>query len=244
MRNKVLRVIDKLFGDALRRHYEVPSMESSFRNLRKLGFAPQFIVDIGAFNGEWAALARGEFPEASVLMLEAQENKRPILEAVKAAGHGKIDYRIAVMGEQDGKAIVFHEYENSPTASSMLQDFASTPTRQVEGKLRTLDSILQSDRFPKPDLIKLDVQGYELEVLKGASQALANTDAVLMEVSMIELYQNSPVLHDVTAFMAERGFRAYDICSLLRRPLDEALCQVDIIFVKADSKFLDSKVWG
>ena len=106
----------------------------------------------------------------------------------------------------------------------------------MEATLRTLDSILATDNFPQPDLIKLDVQGYELEVLKGSETALAGAEAVLMEVSIVELYQESPVLHHVTAFMAERGFRAYDICSLLRRPLDRALCQIDIIFVKETSR--------
>lgn len=243
MKHKILRLIDKLFGDMLRQHYEVPSMEQSFRNLRKLGFRPRFIIDIGAFDGGWATMARTEFPEASILMLEAQENKRAVLEAVKNSGHGKIDYRMAVMGALNGEKVVFHEYENSPTASSMLQDHAATPTRKVETELRTLDSILSAEGFPKPDFIKLDVQGYELEVLKGASSALADAQAVLMETSIIDVYQNNPVLSEVTAFMAERGFRAYDICSLLRRPLDNALCQVDMIFVKDDSDLLKKKVW-
>ena len=244
MKHKILRLIDKLFGQELRAYYEVPSMKASFRNLQRLGFDPRFMVDIGAFQGEWTTMALTEFPAASVLMLEAQENKRPTLEAIKAGGHGKIDFRMAVMGPNDGDKVMFHEYENSPTASSMLQDNASTPTRQVEKQMRTLDSILSTDGFPKPDLIKLDVQGYELEVLKGAKQALLNAEAVLMEVSIIELYQNSPVLNEVTAFMSDQGFRTYDICSLLRRPLDKALCQVDIIFVKEDSKFLGRKIWG
>lgn len=219
-------------------------MEASFRNLRKLGFDPQFIIDIGAFQGEWTAMAREEFPAAFILMLEAQENKRPGLEAIKMKNQGRVDFRMAVMGPTDGKSVIFHEYEDSPTASSMLQDNAATPTRKVEKTMRTLDSILTGGEFQKPNLIKLDVQGYELEVLKGATRALSEAEVVLMEVSIIELYQNSPVLNDVTAFMTDHGFRTYDICSLLRRPLDSALCQIDIIFVKEDSRFLAQKIWS
>ena len=244
MKHKLLRLIDKLVGPALRNHYDAPSMEWSFRNLRRLGFDPRFIVDIGAYNGEWTAMARAEFPEASFLMLEAQEDKRQIMEKLTNEGRGKIHHRMAVMGATDGEKVVFHEYEHSPTASSMLQDHASTPTRNVEAQLRTLDSILSADGFPQPDLIKLDVQGYELEVLKGADSALAGAEAILMEVSIIELYKESPVLHHVTLFMAERGYRAYDICSLLRRPLDKALCQIDIIFVKETSRYFLQKTWG
>lgn len=244
MKQKFFRLIDKLLGPAIRNRYDAPSMEWSFRNLRRLGFDPRFIVDVGAFNGEWTAMALAEFPEANVLMLEAQENKRPLMESLTINGRGRVQHRIAVMGAKDGEKVVFHEYEHSPTASSMLTDYASTPTRNVEATLRTLDSILATDNFPQPDLIKLDVQGYELEVLKGSETALAGAEAVLMEVSIIELYQESPVLHHVTAFMAERGFRAYDICSLLRRPLDRALCQIDIIFVKETSRYFQQKTWN
>ncbi|NCY21983.1 hypothetical protein EBX31_08505 [bacterium] len=83
MKHKLLRLVDKLFRNMLRLHYVVPSVEWSFCNMRKLGFDPKFIMDIGAFDGDWAALASGESPNASILMLEAQEHKRPILEEGK-----------------------------------------------------------------------------------------------------------------------------------------------------------------
>jgi len=67
MKRKLIRLLDKLVGPTLRNHYQAPSMEWSFRNMRRLGFHPQFIVDIGAFEGEWTAIARKAFPEASVL---------------------------------------------------------------------------------------------------------------------------------------------------------------------------------
>ena len=68
MNQKFLRLIDKIFGSTLRNFYEVPSMERSFQNMRKLGFTPQFIIDIGAFNGKWTYMALAVFPEASILM--------------------------------------------------------------------------------------------------------------------------------------------------------------------------------
>jgi FkbM family methyltransferase len=238
-----VRIANKFFGNLFRQYYGVPSMQSSFQNMLKLGFRPNFIIDIGAFDGEWTDMASKQFSNARFLMLEAQEKKRPVLEGLKRNSRELIDYRIAVMGANEGEELVFHEYENSPTASSMLQDHAMTSTRKIACSVRTLDSILASDGFPKPDLIKLDVQGYELEVLKGAKKALSDAEVVMMEVSIIEVYQQCPVLSHVIAFMAEQDFRAYDICSLVRRPLDNALCQVDIIFIKENSELLDHKVW-
>ena len=64
-----------------------------------------------------------------------------------------------------------------------------------------------------------------------------------MEVSLIELYQGNPLLHDVTKFMEAHHFLAYDISTLVRRPLDQALCQVDIIFARKDSFLFNAKTW-
>jgi hypothetical protein len=50
-------------------------------------------------------------------------------------------------------------------------------------------------------------------------------------------------LHEVTAFMQEHGFCAYDICGLVRRPLDEALCQMDLLFVKESSRLRARTEW-
>ncbi len=244
MKSKLLRLIDKLIGPALRNHYQAPSMEWSLGNMRKLGFNPRFIVDIGAFQGEWTAMAKTEFPHASVLMLEAQESKRPALEAIKTASRGDIDYRISVMGSTEGESIFFNEYDHAPTACSVLVDHAAAATRKIERSLSTLDSILAEGAFPNPNFIKLDVQGYEIEVLKGAREAMQSAEVILMEVSIIDLYQGNPLLHDVLAFMTDYGFKTYDICSLLRRPLDHALCQMDVIFVKEMSRLCQHKTWN
>ena len=92
-------------------------------------------------------------------------------------------------------------------------------------------------------MIKLDTQGYELEVLKGGENTFKNAKAVLMEVSLLDIYKDSPLVSDVVAYMAERNFFLYDICSLMRRPLDGALYQSDFLFIKKDSELRNNKRW-
>lgn len=223
--------------------FQVPSMEWSLRNMRRLGFDPPGIVDIGAYEGEWTSMARSVFPEASFLMIEAQEAKRPKLEAVKGLGAGKVDFRIAVLGPEPREAAILHLYDSADTAASVLKDHIGGHSRTATCAMVTLDQILSQESFARPALLKLDVQGYELEVIKGAKQTLSSAEAVLMEVSLIELYEHNPLLLDATVFMAGNHFRAYDICGLVRRPLDEALCQADIIFVKNDSPLVKQTHW-
>jgi hypothetical protein len=88
-----------------------------------------------------------------------------------------------------------------------------------------------------PFLLKLDVQGAELDVLRGAEALLQQADYALLEVSFFEFFAGGPQFADVIAFMQARGFAAYDISGLQYRPLDGALSQADISFVRATGMF-------
>ncbi len=221
--------------------FELPSMEWSLGNMRRLGFRPTGVVDIGAYMGEWTMMARGIFPEAAFLMVEAQESKREVLEQVQLQDPSSVNYRIALLGAASREGVEFHQYDIAPTASSVLAAQAGAPARLVKCKMETLDNMLNHAGFRRPELIKIDVQGYELEVLKGGREALATAEAIVMEVSLIELYKGNPLMPEVIAFMQERRFQCYDIPTLLRRPSDRVLWQVDMIFVKDGSPLIKDK---
>jgi hypothetical protein len=80
-------------------------------------------------------------------------------------------------------------------------------------------------------------------VLKGAPNFLKHAQAILLEVSLMDMYQKNPLLHEVVAFLLANNFVAYDICALMRRPLDLALIQADMIFVPRNSPLLKSKLY-
>lgn len=81
------------------------------------------------------------------------------------------------------------------------------------------------------------MQGAELDVLNGCQQALSETEVVVLEVSMFQFMEGAPEFHDVIFYMKERGFVAYDIILEWNRPLDNALGQIDVVFVKEKSQF-------
>lgn len=110
--------------------------------------------------------------------------------------------------------------------------------------MTTLDKLTANTVFARPNFIKLDVQGYELEVLRGGERALASAEAVLMEVNLLGILDGVPLFHQATQFMSERGFQVYDICTLFRRPYDGALWQLDVIFVRSSSPMVASKRWA
>ena len=116
--------------------------------------------------------------------------------------------------------------------------------------MTTLDALVRKMKLPFPELIKLDLQGAELQALAGASECLAHAQAVMLELSFIPLQKNWPLIGDVIPFMKERGFICYDIAGLWHRPLDGALAQGDFVFLnqnnklRADSRWSDKDMWS
>lgn len=100
-----------------------------------------------------------------------------------------------------------------------------------------IDDVLKEKQVSGPYLIKVDVQGAELDVLDGSPQALQESEVVVLEVSMFQFMKGAPELYDVVFYMKERGFVAYDIILGWNRPLDNALGQIDMVFVKENGRF-------
>lgn len=235
----ITRIIKSLIPEStiknLKANYHVPDMKWSLENLYKNGFSPKNVVDIGAYEGEWTLMSKKIFGEAKFLMIEAQSAKSVKLDKLKSSS---VDYKICLLGPESNKSAKFYVNE---TVSSALPETEKDNQEYIDIEMFTLDEVLAEKSMDKIDFIKLDVQGFELEVLKGAANSLSSAEVVLMEVSLIEINKGAPLIHEVMNFMSTRGFVCYDICSIVRRPLDNALWQTDLIFVKADSPLVSSK---
>jgi FkbM family methyltransferase len=222
-----------------------PSIELALDTLRQLGFNPGFTVDVGAYRGEWTRMVKKIFPGTRVLMLEAQESKTAELEELARRSDGSVFAQNALLGSREGVSVSFHEMA---TGSSVFAETSPYPRVTVEKKTRTLDGILEERGLSAPDLLKLDVQGYELEVLKGAARALEGVQALLLEVSLVPVNSGCPLAAEVIQFLSARGFQLFDFCSQVRRA-DGVLWQTDLLFLRAGSPFLPRpeltrETWG
>jgi hypothetical protein len=90
----------------------------------------------------------------------------------------------------------------------------------------------------------VDVEGFELDVVAGAEAILPDTDVVLLEVSLFRLNGANPQLGDVVCAMRDRGYSVYDVYGGHLRPLDGALAQVDLAFVRDDGPLRRSHAYA
>jgi FkbM family methyltransferase len=207
----------------------VPSLKHTLLNLKSLGWQPTSVVDCGAYEGYWTKEFLSVFPKTKMLLIEAQKAK---IGKIKQNISKNIQVCCALLGATNDDEVFFSINE---TASSVVEDsdnaFKFTTTM--------LDSVISDMNFLSPNFIKLDVQGYEIEVLKGAKFALQTSEFVFVEMTLMPL-NREPIILEVMNYMDAIGFQLYDISALMRKPYDKALYQIDGLFVKKDSKFINS----
>ena len=144
------------------------------------------VVDVGAHTGEWALCARAAFgPDATLHCFEPHPDTFAVLERRIGAEPGTCCHRLA-LGDEAGVASL-HSEAASPVFSSLHADAFGAPghevTRTDEVEVETLDAVAGKIGLSRIELLKVDVEGHELAVLKGARGLLGAgaIDAVQFE---------------------------------------------------------------
>ena len=187
------------------------------------------LIDVGASNGSWSLKARRYFPEMNCLMIEAQQEHEPSLARLK--NHDRsFDYVIAAAGDIDGSV---HFQEGDLFGGVAVKEASGSGYRQVP--MVAVDSLVRSRRLQSPFMLKLDTHGFEVPILEGARETLANTALLVVEVYNFRLAPESLRFHEMCAYLENCGFRCIDICDPLFRHKDGALWQMDLFFAPSDS---------
>lgn len=226
-------------GVRLERHDWGPrGWRNTLERMRGAGFAPDVVLDVGAAHGTWTQECLRIFPSAHYHLFEPVQHASPHL-ARLAKAHSNVTLHAKAVGARDGM-IALHA--NGDQSSVYTSGEHKGPAIQVPiCRLDTALAVIQSNARV---LLKADVQGYEIEVLKGAQGLLMMVEAVLLEVSMRRIYDDIPLAHDMISAMGERGYRIFDICTYSQRPLDRELAQADIMFVRSESRLFGDESWA
>jgi FkbM family methyltransferase len=218
-------------SDGLKHRYASGlSMWWSLENLKRAGFGPASVIDVGACIGDWTARTREIWPDAKYLMIEPQPNRQ---ERLRGMCNASISLEPVLLGPVQSNAVPFHM--DDVGGSSVLEQVQDKLLFSSPLPMQTLDHVALSHKLAGPMLLKADVQGYELEVLRGASRILPEVEVILLEVALLPFNLEAPLFSEVVRFMAERRFVAYDFCHMFRRQSDDAAFQVDVLFVRQDS---------
>jgi FkbM family methyltransferase len=218
------------------------TVEGALELAKDNGFRPRAILDIGAYVGNWSRMARRLFPDVPVLMVDGNpENEDALRSAVQSLG-SEAKYFIGLLGPEERQEVTI--FRNG-TGTSVLRELTTFSTRPMQVAMRTLDSLIGPEHLQGPLLLKLDVQGFELEVLRGGMDTIGEAELVVLEVSTLPFNENAPLFAEVIGFMTKAGYLVYDLCGQTRRDSDGALFQMDVLFARHDSELRGQrKFWN
>jgi FkbM family methyltransferase len=198
------------------------------------------VVDVGANRGQFALFALHSYPAARIISLEPLAVPAARFRRVFAKER-RVTLHHAALGPESGQSTMHvsgHDDSSSllpitPTQGRLFRGTDEVRTETV--RTAPLSEFLDGGSIEEPALLKLDVQGYELEALRACGELLDKFDYVCAEGSFMELYQGQVLADDLIAWLREHGYelvRSYGAVS------DEhgQTIQADMLFKRSDDR--------
>ena len=208
--------------------------------LTRQGIKPRTVIDVGGNVGQFAVASARLFPGARIYSFEPVPECVSALKKIEGREKNITLFPVAI-GEKEGTVemnVNTHTHSSSvlPLANAHKEAFPEARVeRTVSVTLSTLDKELSDIELLAPVLLKIDVQGFEPMVIKGAAKTLKNVDYVLLEASFKPMYEGELTFDEIVAIMDRCGFdfsRPIDWLSSL--DTGEVL-QMDALFVRRDA---------
>lgn len=179
----------------------------------------EYVCEVGARYGDESIGLSRVFNNATILAFECNPNTVHICEE-KLKYHPKIRFFNHGLGETETSFPFYSYTENNDGASSLLKRIDFDRTQKCTGniQIKTLSSVLTKEDIPHVDLLCMDVQGYELNVLKGCGDFLSKINYVIMEEPKHEInttwlpegvhskYLGAPTSLEIKEFMTANNF--------------------------------------
>jgi len=203
--------------------------------LKNKGYTPSTILDIGAYKGYWTELMKNIYNDCNYYLFEAIDYSD--LDKFKDVPNVTVFKNVVLNDKID--TVDWYEMQN--TGDSFFKEKTSFFKDCVPTKRQTidLDTLLNNNNILKDDkniLIKIDCQGAEIPILKGAKSILDRTDFIILEVPLFGQYNEGvPNFHEHIKFMDTIGFIPYDIVDL--HYANDFNIQVDVMFINKNHQF-------
>lgn len=187
-------------------------------------FEPKSILDIGANTGQFYKNISQIYPNAKYLLIEGNSNCEADLKKLD------VDYKILILSNEEKEVDFWIDKNNQKsTGNSIYKENTKFFENSESFKLKavTLDSITEDSW----DLIKIDTQGSELDIIKGGLKTIKSSKGIILEVSLVEYNQGSPLQNDIYKSMSELGFEPVEIIEKIYHPETGQHIQNDVLFI-------------
>ncbi|MBW4604813.1 MAG: FkbM family methyltransferase [Calothrix sp. FI2-JRJ7] len=198
------------------------------RRLKKKGFNPDFVVDVGASTGIWSHYINKLFPNARFILIDPLASKYDDT----IDGHANFEFVEAAISNQLGTISL--QVSSDLYRSSLLPIDNCQLSGVVNVEVKTLDSLAREKQIFGRGLLKVDVQLVEHLVIEGGRNFIEHVDAVILELTLIRMQAEAKTFLEMLDMMDKLGFRYYDDVGEWRSPVDGFLEQKDGLFVRKE----------
>jgi FkbM family methyltransferase len=193
---------------------------------------PKSILHVGAHKGEELPMyLNANWGDVGIYLIEAQEELA--IELATKVSHKRVKVLQAAVWSEDNVEMNFHVTSNSESSSLLdldkhLEKYPEiTEAESYSVFTKRIDSLIP--RSISFDFINLDIQGAELEALKGLGGHLESIKWIYTEVNRLELYKNCAQIADIDLYLENFGFIRADVCWVRGKGWGDAL------YIKADA---------
>lgn len=209
-----------------------------FCQLRKLGVPINCFFDVGASNGCWSHRVSADFPQTRFdlfepLAKEIPEYRQKLDEYL--AEHSSFHLHQFALGSEC-KTALMHITPNAHGSTALdMNGGAPADWRTFPVEMLTLDAAIERFSLPVPQAIKIDTQGCELDILRGAEQTLPQVELLLLECWLARSYgPATPLWVELADWLHARDFHLWDVGHGWRAP-DGTLISQDCFFLNRRS---------
>ena len=235
---KIINININFTTSILRRFIHIyPSTLIPYLYSKKFKIKINTIYDIGANEGLWTSSRKIFYPSSLFYLFEANPKHE---EDLKKYG----EFYIGALSDCEKEVLFYFRDGGDGTGDSYYKENTEIYENITPVATRTeiLSKVVSDLNFQKPDYIKLDTQGSELDILRGFGDLISSVAMISMEVNLYDYNQSSPTFDEVIAFMKDRGFYAQSIIEqhTNRTKFKKGILnQVDILFI--NKIFLNDK---
>lgn len=227
-------LINRLLARAGLRVSRINDNGWSIHNVRKPGLEPATIFDIGVHSGTPELYAA--FPETYYVLVDPLKENERHLKKILTQYRG--EYLLEAAGATMGAATIYVEPSLVGRSSLLERTRFTTTGSDLEERsipVTTLDEIVAKRGLSGPFGIKIDTEGFELEVIRGAQRTLRDSQFVIAEVSVSKRFESGYVFADMISEMAKHGFHLCDVLTVPRSHRTREAMFLDVMFRPATS---------